>query len=48
MFDKQQDTTDMPDFESEGSAAQRRKQQGLRLEILTPNQMLSRLPITLA
>ena len=48
IFDKQPDTTDMPDLESEGSAAQRRKQQGLRLEILTPNQMLSRLPITLA
>ena len=48
MFDKQPDTTDMPDFESEGSAAQRRKQQGLRLEIPTPNQILNRLPITLA
>ena len=36
------DTTDMPDLESEESL----KGKGLR--ILTPNQMLSRLPITLA
>ena len=38
----------MPDLESEESAAQRRNQQGKGLKILTPNQMLSRLPITLA
>ena len=37
------DTTEMPDLENEESAAQ-----GKGLKILTPNQMLSRLPITLA
>ena len=37
------DTTNMPDLESEESVT---KGQGLK--ILTPNQMLSRLPITLA
>ena len=42
--DKQLDTTDMPDLESEESAEQR----GQGLKILTPNQMLSRLPISLA
>ena len=45
---KQLDTTDMPELESEESAAQRRNQQGQGLTILTPNQMLSRLPIALA
>ena len=38
-------TTDIPDLESEESAIQRRNQQGKGLKILTPNQMLSRLPI---
>ena len=38
----------MPDLESEESAAQRNNQQGQGLKILTPNQMLSRLPISLA
>ena len=38
----------IPDLESEESAAQRRNQQGQGLKILTPNQMLSRLPISLA
>ena len=42
------DTTDMPELESEESAAERRNQQGQGLKILTPDQMLSRLPITLA
>ena len=42
------DTTDMPDLESEESAAQRRKQIGQGLKFLTPNQMFSRLPISLA
>ena len=46
--DEQLDTTDMPDLESEESAAQRRNQQGKGLKILTPNQVLSRLPIALA
>ena len=45
---KQLDTTNMPELESEESAAQRRNQQGKGLKILTPNQMLSRLPISLA
>ena len=38
----------MPDLESKESAAQRTNQQGQGLKILTPNQMLSRLPISLA
>ena len=38
----------MPDLESEESAAERRKQKGHGLKMLTPNQMLSGLPITLA
>ena len=37
----------MSELESEESAAERRNQ-GEGLKILTPNQMLSRLPITLA
>ena len=43
--DEQPDTTDMPDLESEESAAQTRNQQGKGLKILTLNQMLRRLPI---
>ena len=46
--DKQPDTTNMPELESEESAEQRKNQQGRGLKILTPNQMLSRLPISLA
>ena len=38
----------MPELESEESAEQRRNQQGSGLKMLTPNQMLSRLPISLA
>ena len=38
----------MPNLESENSAAQRRNQRGKGLKILTPNQMLSRLAISLA
>ena len=45
---EQPDTTDIPKLESEESAAQRINQQGKGLKMLTPNQMLSRLPITLA
>ena len=45
---KQTDTTDMPELESEESTAERRKIDGKGLKILTPGQMLSRLPITLA
>ena len=42
------DTADMPDLECEESATQRTNQQVWGLKILTPNQMLSRLPISLA
>ena len=45
---KQLDTTDITELESEESALEGRNQQGQRLKILTPDQMLSRLPITLA
>ena len=48
LDDEQPVTTDMPDLESEESAAQRRNQQGQRLKILTSIQMLCRLPISLA
>ena len=46
--DKQTDTADIPDLESEESAAQRRNEQGKGFNISTPNQMLSKLPILLA
>ena len=42
------DTTIMPELESEESAAERRNQEGQGLKILTPNQVLRRLPISLA
>ena len=42
------DTTDIPDLESEESTVQRKNQQGQGLKTPTPNQMLSRLPISLA
>ena len=38
----------IPDLESEESNTQRRNQPGRELKILTPNQMLSRLPTFLA
>ena len=38
----------MLDLEREESAAQRRNQQGQGLKILTPNQILRRLPVALA
>ena len=38
----------MPELESEESAAKRRNQQGQGLKILTPDQMLGRLPFILA
>ena len=38
----------MPDLETEESAEQRGKIKGQGLKILTPEQMLSRLPISLA
>ena len=37
----------MPELESEKPAAKRRNQERHRLKILTPDQMLSRLPVTL-
>ena len=46
--DEEPDTTDMPELESEEPAEQNKKQRGVGLKILTPNQMLSRLSITLA
>ena len=46
--DKRPDTTDMPELDSEESAVQNRKQREVGLKILSPDQMLSRLPITLA
>ena len=45
--DEQPDTTNMPELESEESAEQKRNQQRKRFKILTPNQILSRLPISL-
>ena len=45
---EQPDTTDMPELESEESTSARKNQTGEGLKILTPDQMLSRLPITLA
>ena len=38
----------MPELETEESAVEKRNQQGQGLKILTPDQMLSRLPVTLA
>ena len=46
--DEQSDTIDALDLESEESAKQRRKHAGQGFKILTPEQMLSRLPISLA
>ena len=43
---KEIDTTDIPNLESEEPAAERRKQKASGLKILTPNEMLSRLPIS--
>ena len=46
--DEEPVTTDMPELESEESAAERRNQPGKGLKILTPAEMLRRLPISLA
>ena len=46
--DKQPGITDMSDLESKESAEQRRNQKRQGLKILTPDQVLSRLPIILA
>ena len=48
ISDEELDTTDMPGLESEESVAERRNQPGKGLKIPTPDQMLSRLPISLA
>ena len=48
LENKEIDAIDMSDLESEDSAAERRNEQGQGLKILTPNQMLGRLPISLA
>ena len=45
---EQPHTRYLPELESEESAAERRNLPGQGLKILTPDQMLSRLPITLA
>ena len=46
--DKQLDTIDMPPLQTEEEAARRIENQGKGLKILTPQQMLTRLPISLA
>ena len=46
--DEQPDTINMPELESEESAEQNKKQRGVGPKILTQDQMLSILPITLA
>ena len=43
--EKEDEQPDVPPLESEKSAAQRREQEGQGLKILTPKQMVSRLPI---
>ena len=45
---EESDTTNMPGLESEEPAAERRNQKRKGLKILTPDKILSRLPITLA
>ena len=46
--DEKTDTTNMSELESEESAAQRNKQVASGIKILIPDQVLSRLPISLA
>ena len=46
--DEADDEPDMSALESEESAAQRREQEGQGLKILTPQQIITRLPILLA
>ena len=45
---EQPDTINMPELKSEESAAERRNQPRKGLKISTPDQMLSKLPISLA
>ena len=44
---EQRDTIDMPELKNEESAEQNRKQKSVGLKILTSDQILSRLPISL-
>ena len=46
--DKKIDTADTPNLEGEESAEQKRKQEAKGLKILTPQQILTRLPTSLA
>ena len=46
--DEEMDSIIMSELESEESAAERRNQEGKGIKTLTPNQMLSRLSISLA
>ena len=46
--DYEMDAAIMPELESEESAVERRNQEGYGIKILTPNQMLSRVSISLA
>ena len=48
MLENEETLRDMPNLETEESAEQRRKHKGEGLKILIPQQMLSRLPISLA
>ena len=48
MFKNEATLKDMSDLETEESAERRRKTKGQGLKILTPEQMFSRLPISLA
>ena len=45
---EESNNTNKPELESEESAAERKNQEGKWLKILTPDQILSRLSITLA
>ena len=48
MLENEETLRDLPNLETEESAEQRRKHKGEGLKILIPQQMLSRLPISLA
>ena len=47
-FDEQSNNTDIPELESKESVEQNKMQREVGIKILTPDQVLSRLPITLA
>ena len=46
--DEEVGATDMPELENENAAAQRREHEGKGLKILTPEQVLSKVSISLA